>query len=90
MRRTARSEKDGNLKKYSIRRGIVAYFFEAFDLETFEKLLSIKRNAIKTYYKRFMTYLKLQEDKVVQSALASGYPLMNHIQYYQALYDERV
>ncbi len=147
-----RSEKDGNLKKYSIRKGLRAYFlFEAFDLENFEKLPSIRRNAIKTYldnlpekpmfailfgstakgtyredsdidillianrkinpeqaekevnaltamkmstfqitYKDFLTDLKVKEDKVVQSAINSGYPLINHIQYYEALYNERI
>ena len=143
-----KSEKDGNLKKYSIKKGIRAYFlFEAFDLEKFEKLPSIRRNAIKTYldnlpekpvfailfgstakgtykndsdidvllvtnnkinaeqaekeanaltairmstfqitHKDFLTDLKMKEDKVVQSAIASGYPLINHIQYYEGIY----
>lgn len=147
-----KSEKDGNLKKYSIKRAIRAYFlFEAFDLERFEKLPSIRRNAIKTYldnlpekpvfavlfgstakgtykedsdidillvtnnkinaeqaeketnaltamktstfqiaYKDFLTDLKMKEDKVVQSAINSGYPLINHLQYYEVLYNERV
>jgi len=45
-----KSERDGNLKKYSIKRAIRVYFlFEAFDLERFEKLPSIRRNAIKIY-----------------------------------------
>lgn len=150
--RILKSEKDGNLKKYSIKRAIRAYFlFEAFDLERFEKLPSIRRNAIKTYlenlpekpvfailfgstakgtykegsdidillvtnnkisaekaeketnaltamktstfqitHKDFLTDLKMKEDKVVQSAINSGYPLMNHIQYYEALYNERI
>ena len=145
-------ERDGNLKKYSIKKGLRAYFlFEAFDLEKFEKLPSIRRNAIKTYldnlpekpifaflfgstakgaykedsdidillvtnkkinsehaeketnaltamkistfqitYKNFLTDLKMKEDKVVQSAINSGYPLINHIQCYEALYNERV
>lgn len=147
-----KSEKDGNLKKYSIKKGLRAYFiFEAFDLERFEKLPSIRRNAIKTYldnlpekpvfavlfgstakgtykedsdidiliitnkkisaekaeketdaltamkistfqmtYKDFLTELKMKEDKVVQSAINSGYPLINHIQYYEVLYNERI
>ncbi len=145
-----KSEKDGNLKKYSVKKALRAYFiFEAFDLERFEKLPSIRRNAIKTYldnlperpvfavlfgstakgtykedsdidiliitnkkisadkaeketdaltamkistfqmtYKDFLTELKMKEDKVVQSAINSGYPLINHIQYYEVLYDE--
>ncbi|OYT31192.1 hypothetical protein B6U93_04025 [Candidatus Woesearchaeota archaeon ex4484_78] len=147
-----KSEKDGNLKKYSIKKGLRTYFiFEAFDLDRFEKIPSIRRNAIKTYldnlpekpvfavlfgstakgtfkkdsdidiliitnkkisaekaeketdaltamkistfqmtYKDFLTELKMKEDKVVQSAINSGYPLINHIQYYEVLYNERI
>ena len=147
-----RSEKDGNLKKYSIRQSKRTYMLlESFDLEKFEKLPSIRKNAIKTYldnlpekpvfavlfgstaketykedsdidiliitnnkistekaqketdaltamkistiqiiYKDFLTDLKMKEDKVVQSAIQSGYPLINHIQYYEVLYNERI
>ncbi len=147
-----KSEKDGNLKKYSIKKTTRTYFlFEAFDLERFEKLPSIRRNAIKTYlenlpenpvfailfgstakgtykedsdidillvtnsrisaekaeketnaltamkastfqitYKDFLIDQKMKEDKVVQSAINSGYPLMNHLQYYEVLYNERI
>lgn len=146
------SEKEGNLKKYSITRSKRAYLiFESFDIEKFEKLPNIRKKAIKIYldnlfekpvfvilfgstsketykedsdidlliitnnkmsvlqaqkevdaltamkistfqitYKEFLTELKMKEDKVVQSAIQSGYPLINHIQYYEALYDERV
>ena len=146
------SEKDGNLKKYSIRQSKRAYMlFACFDLEKFERLPSIRKNAIKTYldhlsekpvfavlfgstakemytddsdidiliitnnkisaekaqkevdaltamkvstfqitYKDFLTDLKMKEDKVVQSAIQSGYPLINHIQYYEVLYHERI
>ena len=147
-----KSEKDGNLKKYSVRKGLRAYFlFEAFDLEKFEKLPEIRRNAVKTYldslpekpvfavlfgstakgtyrehsdvdvllvtnrrinaekaeketnaltamkmstfqitYKNFLTDLKMKDDKVVQSAANSGYPLISHLQYYGTLYNERI
>ena len=147
-----KSEKDGNLKKYSIKQGIRAYLiFEIFDLERLEKLPSIRRNAIKTYldnlpekpifailfgstakgthkedsdidiliitnnkintkqaekevnaltamrmstfqitFKDFLIDLKMKEDKVVQSAIISGYPLINHIQYYEVLLNERI
>jgi predicted nucleotidyltransferase len=146
------SEKEGNLKKFSVKSGIRAYFlFEAFDLDKFEKLSSIRKNAIKIYlnnlsekpifailfgstakrtykndsdidillitnekinvkqaenetnaltamnmstfqitYEDFITDLKMKEDKVVQSAIYSGYPLINHIQYYEVLYNERI
>lgn len=150
--RILKSEKDGSLKKYSIRKTTGVYFlFEAFDLERFEKLPGIRRTAIKTYlenlpekpvfvilfgstakctykedsdidlllvtnnrifaekaeketnaltamktstfqitYKDFLIDQKMKEDKVVQSAISSGYPLINHIQYYEVLYNERI
>jgi len=150
--RILKSKKDGNLKKYSIKKTIRTYFlFEAFDLERFEKLPSIRRNAIKIYlenlpdkpifailfgstakgtyqedsdidillvtndkisaekaeketnaltamktstfqitYKDFLIDKKMKEDKVVQSAINSGYPLINHIQYYEVLHNERI
>jgi len=142
-----KSEKDGNLKKYSIKNEIRTYFlFEAFDLAKFEKLPSIRKNAIKIYFdnlpekpvfsilfgstaketykkesdidilivtnnkistkkaqkevdaltamkistfqithKDFLIDLKMKDDKVVQSAINSGYPLINHIQYYEEI-----
>jgi predicted nucleotidyltransferase len=144
-----KSEKVGNQKRYSIKRAIRAYFtFEAFDLERFEKLPSIRKSAIKTYldslpeqpvfallfgstakgtynedsdidvllvtnnkidvrqaekevdsltaikistfqisYKDYLTDLKMREDKVIQSAINSGYPLINHVRYYEVLYE---
>lgn len=143
------SEKDGNLKKYSIKKGIRAYYIlEAFDLERLENLPSIRRKAIKTYlqslpqmpvfavlfgstakrthtkesdidlllvtnkkidvskaeketsaltamkmstfqmtYETFVKELKMKEDKVVQSALRTGYPLMNHTHYYEVCHE---
>ncbi len=145
------SERDGNLKKYYVRKGANAYFlFEAFDLERYGRLPSIRRKAIRTYldglpeqpvfavlfgstaketykdgsdidillvtnrkidttgaekeadaltgmivstfqmvYKEFLTELKMRDDEVVQSAIASGYPLMSHIRYYEALHHGR-
>ncbi len=150
--RILKSERDGNLKKYSIKKAARTYFiFEAFDLEKFERLPGIRKNAIKTYidnlqekpifailfgstakgtykddsdidillvnnnklsvekaekevdaltamkistfqikYKDFLIDQKMKEDKVVQSAITSGYPLINHIQYYEVLYSERI
>ena len=147
-----KSEKDGNLKKYSIKQSKRTYLiFTSFDIERFEKLPSIRKNAIKTYlnhlpekpifavlfgstaketykedsdidiliitnneisakeaekevdaltamkvstfqigYKDFLIDLKMKEDKVVQSAIQSGYPLLNHIQYYEVLYHEEI
>jgi len=53
-------------------------------------LTAIKTSTFQILYKRFLTDLRMKEDKVVQSAINSGYPLVNHIQYYEALYNERV
>ena len=145
------SEKDGNLKKYSILRNKRTYLlFEIFDIERFEKLPPQRKNAIQQYlrklpeqpvfavifgstaketfskfsdidillignrrintddaekeadalsavkistfqmnYNEFIREIKLKEDKVIQSALATGYPLINHIAYYEAL-NERI
>ncbi|MDD5086630.1 MAG: nucleotidyltransferase domain-containing protein [Candidatus Nanoarchaeia archaeon] len=150
--RILKSEKDGNMKKYSIKRTIITYFlFEAFDLEKFENLPNIRRKAIKIYldylpekpvfailfgstakgtykegsdidillvtnkkinewqaekeanaltavkistfqvrYNDFLTDLKMKDDKVVQSAINSGYPLINHIQYYEMIFNEGI
>ena len=147
-----KSKKDGNLKKYSINKSNFTYLiFEIFDIEKFEKLPSIRKNAIKVYldnlpekpiftilfgstakenfkkdsdidiliitnkkisveksekevnqltsmsistfqitYEKFLTELKIKEDNVIQSAITSGYPLINHIQYYEVLYNERI
>lgn len=144
-----KSEKDGNLKKYSIRISRRTYsIFELFDIERFEKLPNIRQDAIKIYldklpeksvfallfgstaketykedsdidiliitnnkisaekaeyeadaltamkistfqitYENFLIELKIKEDKVVQSAIQSGYPLINHIQYYEVIYN---
>lgn len=147
-----KSEKDGNLKKYSVKQSKRSHLvFELFDLERYDRLPSIRKNAITTYlgklpenpvfailfgstakgtykensdidiliitnnkistkeaeketdaltamkigafqitYKDFLIDLKMKEDKVVHSAIHSGYPLINHIQYYERLYDERI
>ena len=38
----------------------------------------------------FLDELKLKNDRVVQSALNTGYPLTNHIMYYEAYYNEKI
>ncbi|MFT4261019.1 MAG: nucleotidyltransferase domain-containing protein [Candidatus Woesearchaeota archaeon] len=147
-----KSEKDGNMKKYFIRKKDKTYLlFQILDMKNFEKLPLIKQEAIKTYlevlqekpvyvllfgstakknyrknsdidlllitntkintteaeketnilttqiissfqitYSEFIIELKLKEDKVIQSALNTGYPLINHIQYYKEIYNERI
>jgi len=41
-------------------------------------------------YTDFMTELKLKEDAVIQSAISTGYPILNHVYYYEALQNERI
>lgn len=55
-----------------------------------DALASIKISTFQISYKDFLMELKLKEDKVIQSALQTGYPLTNHILYYGVLYNERI
>ncbi|MFH1065481.1 MAG: nucleotidyltransferase domain-containing protein [Nanoarchaeota archaeon] len=146
------SEKDGNLKKYSLKKNSKVFILLAMlDLERFNRLPSIRRNAINYFlaaleekpliaalfgstakgictkdsdldlllivnrkikteeaekqaeaqtaikispvqitYSNFARELKLKEDYVIQSALNTGYPLTNHIIYYEAVYNEKI
>ena len=143
-----KSEKDGNLKKYFIRKNNIVYsIFTLFDIEKFNKLPHLRRNAIEYFfkelkekpvilflfgstaketftnksdidllmivnrkikveeaqryadaqtgiriscfqieYKAFLKELKTQEDKVIGSAVTTGYPLTNHINFYEEYY----
>lgn len=147
-----KSEKDGNLKKYStVKNEKTFLIYTIFDIERLQKLPHIRQNAIKVYlnnlserpifailfgstaketyteasdidillivnkkintekaekeadsitatkistfqttFNDFIKELKLKGDKVVQSAINSGYPIINHIFYYEVLYNERV
>ena len=55
-----------------------------------DALTAMKISTFQMTYKDFLTELKMKEDKVVQSAIKSGYPMINHIQYYEVLYNERI
>lgn len=150
--RVLKSEKEGNLKKYGLKRGKLTYaLLTLFDVGKLEKLPLVRRTAISNYlkalpsppvfavlfgstakenyreesdldvlvitnnkidtkkaereaeavstvkistfqisYRGFLKELKMKEDKVVQSAIQTGYPLINHIAYYGVLFDERV
>jgi predicted nucleotidyltransferase len=41
-------------------------------------------------YPKFLKELRLKEDKVIQSALNTGYPLINHIKYHGDLHDATI
>ncbi len=144
------SKKDGNLKKYSLRKNDKVYsLLTLCDIERFGRLPNIRKDAVKHYlnklsekpvfailfgstaketfkpdsdidillisnrkiktdaaereadalcaikistfqmqYSAFIRELKMKEDPVVQSAIFSGYPLINHVLYYGVLRNE--
>ena len=41
-------------------------------------------------YEDFTNELKLKNDMVIQSALETGYPLINHIKYYEEINNARI
>jgi len=46
--------------------------------------LGIKVNCFQITYEEFKKEIKLKEDKVIQSALNTGYPILNQILFYEA------
>ncbi len=46
----------------------------------------IKISAIQINYNKFLKELKMSEDKVIQSAVSSGYPIFNHLHFYEVFY----
>lgn len=139
-----KSERDGNLKKYFIKRNFLTFsIFLLFDIKRFNRLPGVRKNTIHCFlkelemqpvivllfgstakenfirdsdidlllimnnkiktrnaedyaesqtglkvnclqitYNDFIKEIKTKEDKVVQSAINSGYPLTNHLKYY--------
>ena len=49
---------------------------------------AMKISTFQMTYKSFIQELKLKNDPVIQSAMHTGYPLINHIKYYEAIRDE--
>lgn len=45
----------------------------------------LKIQSFQIDYKSFLKELKLKEDRVIQSALNTGYPILNQIQFYEAV-----
>lgn len=142
-----KSEKDGNLKKYSpLRNKKVFLLLSFFDVEKFEKLPFLRKNAINYFldrleekpiiailfgstakqlhqknsdvdlflivnkrietkeaenyvdaqtgikissfqikYSDFLNELKMKKDNVLQSAINTGYPVLNPIKYYEEI-----
>ena len=54
-----------------------------------DALHSAKISTFQITYKSWILDLKLKEDKVAQSAISTGYPILNHIGFYEVLEDER-
>lgn len=52
-----------------------------------EAQTAIRINCIQITYDDFRLELKLKRDNVIQSALNNGYPLTNHIQFYEECYE---
>lgn len=55
-----------------------------------DALNAMKISTFQMTFEDFKKELKLKEDKVIQSALETGYPVLNHIYYYEVLHNERV
>ena len=51
-----------------------------------EALTGIKMSIFQVNLNDFLKEIKLKEDPVIQSAIASGYPVLNNIYYYEMLY----
>ncbi len=47
-----------------------------------ESQTGLRINCLQMTYSNFLKEIKLEEDKVMQSAINSGYPLTNHLKYY--------
>jgi len=55
-----------------------------------DALTGIKISTFQITFNDFKRELKLKDDKVFQSAAETGYPVMNHIHYYEVIQHERV
>ena len=55
-----------------------------------DALHATKISTFQTTYKEYVKELKLKEDKVVQSAIRTGYPLINYVRFYEELDYERI
>ena len=50
----------------------------------------IRISAIQITFEELVEEIKLKNDKVIQSALNTGYPITNHIKYYEMIYYEGI
>jgi predicted nucleotidyltransferase len=56
---------------------------------TADALHAVKVSPIQIGYRDFRDELRLRRDPVVQSAITTGFPIMNHIEYYTELHNAR-
>lgn len=54
-----------------------------------EAQTGIKINEFQLTYDEFIKEIKMKQDNVIQSALETGYPIYNHLFYYEVLLDEQ-
>lgn len=50
-----------------------------------EAQTAVKINCIQAKYRAFLREIKIKEDKLLQSAIKTGYPLTNHLLYYEEI-----
>ena len=53
-----------------------------------EAITGLRINSFRITYEKFTKELKLKEDNVVQAAITTGFPLMNHLMYYELTRNE--
>ncbi len=51
---------------------------------------ALKVSTFQMTYKEFLEELKLKNDMVIQSAITIGYPLINHIKYYEVIQNAKL
>jgi predicted nucleotidyltransferase len=51
---------------------------------------ALRISAIQITFQELAEEIKLKNDKVIQSALYTGYPVTNHIAFYELMYNERI
>src|SRR3989339_73348 len=55
-----------------------------------EALTGIKINVLQISLQEFKKELKIKEDHIIQTALKTGYPITNHIFFYEVYFHENI
>jgi len=90
MEKSFENPENNSLHIHGLRHGETRRLQKEVSLEEADDLTGIKISTFQIKYPEFMKELKLKEDKVLQSAINTGYPIINHLTYYEALYNERI